>query len=182
MTFSWKRSVYLFIIKILFTQARIQIFLTIIETLPLYTTNMLIGPFYCISFIYKYSFVWPLIMLFKKFYWYFYLKLIATGTECEKMTYCHYKNVSTCTGSFTKKITNEFIKMSSTFAFMCVDYRYTNADLKMSLYVLIHMEILLWKFVFLIPRILKLYTRKVFVIFVYKHTETVEYIKKYANL
>ena len=34
------------------------------------------------------------------------------------------------------------------------------------------------KFAFLILRILKLYTRKVCVIFVYKHTETIEYVKK----
>ena len=60
-------------------------------------------------------------MLLKKFYQYFYLKLIAKGTECRKMTYCDYKNVLTCKGSFTKKTTDEFIKMTSTFGFMCVD-------------------------------------------------------------
>ena len=33
-------------------------------------------------------------------------------------------------------------------------------------------------FAFLILRILELYTRKVCVMFVYKHTETIEYVKK----
>ena len=33
-------------------------------------------------------------------------------------------------------------------------------------------------FTFLILRILKLYTRKVCEMFVYKHTETIEYVKK----
>ena len=36
-------------------------------------------------------------------------------------------------------------------------------------------------FAFLTLRILELYTRKVCVIFVYKRTETIEYVKKYAN-
>ena len=48
-------------------------------------------------------------------------ELILKGTYCGKMTYCDYKNVLTCKGSFTKKTTNEFIEMTSTFAFMCVD-------------------------------------------------------------
>ena len=100
----------MFIIKLLFTQARIKIFLTIMETLVLYSTNRLIGPFYCISFIYKYSVVWPLIMLLKWFYQYFYLKLIAKGTECRKMTYCDYKNVLTRKGSFTKKLPMNLLK------------------------------------------------------------------------
>ena len=34
---------------------------------------------------------------------------------------------------------------------------------------------------FLILWILELYTRKVCEIFIYKHTETIEYIKKWAN-
>ena len=33
-------------------------------------------------------------------------------------------------------------------------------------------------FAFLMPRILELYNCKVYVMFVYKHTETIEYIKK----
>ena len=45
------------------------------------------------------------------------------------------------------------------------------------------MFLFIWKyypenFVFLTLRILELYARKVCVVFVYKHTETVEYIKK----
>ena len=46
------------------------------------------------------------------------------------MTYCDYKNVLTCKGSFTKKTTDEFIKMTSTFAFMCVDSINNFADIK----------------------------------------------------
>ena len=33
-------------------------------------------------------------------------------------------------------------------------------------------------FAFLTLRILRLYTRKVYVMFVYKHTETIDYVKK----
>ena len=33
-------------------------------------------------------------------------------------------------------------------------------------------------FAFLIPRIFHLFTRKVYEMFVYKHTETMEYVKK----
>ena len=56
--------------------------------------------------------------------------MIAKGTECRKMAYCDYKNVLTCKGSFTKKTTDEFIKMTSTFAFMCVDSINNFADIK----------------------------------------------------
>ena len=45
------------------------------------------------------------------------------------------------------------------------------------------MYLFIWKyypenFAFLILRIIELYTRKVCVMFVYKHTETKEYVKK----
>ena len=34
------------------------------------------------------------------------------------------------------------------------------------------------RFAFVIPRILELFTRKVCIMFIYKHTETIEYVKK----
>ena len=43
------------------------------------------------------------------------------------------------------------------------------------------MEIISENFVFLIPIILKLFTHKVCEMTVYKHTETIEYIKKKPN-
>ena len=46
--------------------------------------------------------------------------------------------------------------------------RYSNADLKISLYVRVRMKI----------RILELYVRKVCEMFVYKHTEAIEHVKK----
>ena len=53
--------------------------------------------------------------------------------------------------------------------------RYTNAYLKISLHVLIHIKILPLKFCNLNP---KLCTHKVCEMFVYKHTETTEYVEK----
>ena len=54
--------------------------------------------------------------------------------------------------------------------------------MKIFLYVPVHIKILPpEKFAFLILRILELYTRKVCEMFVYKHPETIEYVKKYAN-
>ena len=49
--------------------------------------------------------------------------------------------------------------------------------MKVSLYVLIHIKILPWEFRIL--RIVELYTRKFCVMFVYKHTETIEYVKNF---
>ena len=40
---------------------------------------------------------------------------------------------------------------------------------------------LLQNFAFLNLRVLELYTRKVFEIFVYKHTDTIEYVKNYPT-
>ena len=46
-----------------------------------------------------------------------------------------------------------------------------------------YMILFIWKyypenFIFLILRILELYSRKVYEMFVYKHVETIEYVKK----
>ena len=54
---------------------------------------------------------------------------------------------------------------------------YANADLKISLYVRVHIKIIPENSAFLISEILELYTRKVCKIFVEKHTETIEYDK-----
>ena len=51
------------------------------------------------------------------------------------------------------------------------------ADLKISLYVHVHTKIIPENFAFLFLRILELYTRKVCEMFVYKHTETIQYVK-----
>ena len=51
---------------------------------------------------------------------------------------------------------------------------YTNADLKISLNILVHKKYYPENFAFLVLRILELYTRKVCEIFVYKRTETIE--------
>ena len=42
---------------------------------------------------------------------------------------------------------------------------YTNADLEISLYVCVNVKIIPWKFHILNPRILELYTRKVYKMF-----------------
>ena len=55
---------------------------------------------------------------------------------------------------------------------------YTNADLETSLCVRVDTKIITWKLYFLNPRILELLARKVCEKFVYKHTETMEYVKK----
>ena len=47
----------------------------------------------------------------------------------------------------------------------------------MSLYVSVHKKNYPENFLFLILEILELYTRKVCKMFVYKHTETIEYVK-----
>ena len=46
------------------------------------------------------------------------------------------------------------------------------------IYVLIHIKYYPKNFTFIILRILELYARKVCIMFVYKHTETIEYVKK----
>ena len=56
--------------------------------------------------------------------------------------------------------------------------RCTNVDLKTSPYVRFHIIIIPKNFVFFILRILILFTSKVCEMFAYKHTETIEYIKK----
>ena len=56
--------------------------------------------------------------------------------------------------------------------------RYTNADLKISLYVRVHIKYYPENFAFLILGVFELYSRKICEIFVYKHTETTEYVKK----
>ena len=53
----------------------------------------------------------------------------------------------------------------------------TNTDLKISLYNRVHIRIIPLKFASLILRILELFARKVCEMFVYKHTETMEYVK-----
>ena len=55
---------------------------------------------------------------------------------------------------------------------------YTNADLKLSLYVRVPKKQYSENFVFLTLRIIELSTRKVCEMFIYKHTETIEYNKK----
>ena len=56
--------------------------------------------------------------------------------------------------------------------------RCTNADLKTSSYVRFHTIIIPKTFVFIILRIFILFTSKVCEMFAYKHTKTIEYIKK----
>ena len=51
---------------------------------------------------------------------------------------------------------------------------YTNADLKISLYVCVYIKIKSWKFCILNPTICELLTCKVCKIFVYKHIEVIE--------
>ena len=53
-----------------------------------------------------------------------------------------------------------------------------DADLKIFPYVPIHIKITSENFAFLILRVLELFARKVYEMFVYKHTETIEYLKK----
>ena len=54
---------------------------------------------------------------------------------------------------------------------------YTNADFKISLYVR-YLKTIPWKFANLILRVFELFTCRVCEMFVYKHTEIMEYIKK----
>ena len=56
--------------------------------------------------------------------------------------------------------------------------RYTNADIKTSLYVRVHIKIIPENFAFLILRVFELFNRKVSEILVYKHVETIKYVKK----
>ena len=53
-----------------------------------------------------------------------------TGSERRKMSYCNNKYVLMCKGFFRKENTYEFIKMTSTFAFMCVDQVNNFTDIK----------------------------------------------------
>ena len=55
---------------------------------------------------------------------------------------------------------------------------YTNADLKISRYVYVHINIIPENFAFLILRILELFSCTICKMFLYKHTETIEYVKK----
>ena len=50
-------------------------------------------------------------------------------------------------------------------------------DLKPSLNVRVHIKYFPENFALSILKIIKLFTRKVFEMFVYKHTETLEYVK-----
>ena len=55
---------------------------------------------------------------------------------------------------------------------------YTNADLKIFLFVSVHKNIVPWKFRILNPKNSRvIYTRNVCEMLVYKHTETIEYVK-----
>ena len=51
-------------------------------------------------------------------------------------------------------------------------------DLKIYLYVRVHIKIIPENFTFLILKVFELFIRKVCESFVYKHTETIEYVKK----
>ena len=55
---------------------------------------------------------------------------METGSDCRKMSYCDNKHVLMCNGSFRKKNPYKFIKMTSTFAFMCVDQINNFANIK----------------------------------------------------
>ena len=56
--------------------------------------------------------------------------------------------------------------------------RYANEDLKISLYVRVHIKIIPENFALLILKVFELNTLKVCKMFVYKHTETIEYVTK----
>ena len=57
-------------------------------------------------------------------------------------------------------------------------WRYTNADLKISLYVRFHKKMIPWKFPTLNLKNSQVIFRKDCKMFVYKHTETIKYVKK----
>ena len=59
--------------------------------------------------------------------------------------------------------------------------KYVNADLKISLYVCVHIKMIPLKCRILILRIIELFRRRVCKMFVYKHTEAVEYVKKWPS-
>ena len=73
-----------------------------------------------------------------------------------------------------RRMWNEWIQWTQTLAFLKEDLKvYTYADLKISLYSRVQVNIILK---FLIRGTLELFTRKVSKMFVYEHTETLEYV------
>ena len=128
----------------------------------------------------------PIFLNFVKSSWLLWYTLFMT-TSSSSFSYLNFHAVHSSTG-WMLLIKQIDYNLLPSWLFLLLFYseaaigevlsRYTNADLKISLYVCIHIKTVPWKFRVLIPQNSRVISRKGCEMYMYKYTEKIEYVKK----